>query len=334
MSAGRVYITGAAGLIGKEAVRAFVRAGWTVSATDMISAPSGLQLDRTTWGVQRVEDITAQTLEGFDAVVHLAALTLSAEQKSFGASADLPDARTMLGANVLGTEALFRAAAAASLPAVVYASTAAVYGRPQFHTHLAGGTVERSGPFRPTSLYAHTKLMCEGLADFYAEHSESRFIGIRPTFSYGLGRLSGISGMFAAWIVQAIRGEAAVLGFPFGQDGQLQLIYAKDMAQTFVDAAVAGRAGRGTGDTRSAVYNSPTRQCLSMKEIASIVRDCTGNSQVRIAEGPFTPQLQMPTMSTVDAFETLGSEQRYPLAQAVADMARDLEAAAGSARNG
>jgi UDP-glucose 4-epimerase len=320
----RVYVTGAAGLIGKDTVRAFCRAGWQVTANDIIVPPLDSVLKRASWIIEAVENVTTKSLEGYDAVVHLGALTLSAQQKSFGAEVDLPDARPMLGLNVLGTESIFRLAAKSNIRCVVYASTAAVYGRPAFHTYLEGRTVKETGPFCPTSLYAHTKLMCEGMAAFYSASSQTRFIGLRPTFSYGLGRLSGISGMFAFWLAQAIRGEEAVLPHPFGLEGQLQLIYAKDMAQSFVDAAIAGTAPDKGDDLKSAVFNSPTQQVLAMREILSIVRRKTGNNRVQIAEGAFTPELQMPTMSTVEAFEALGCRQSYPLAEAIDDMTQEL----------
>ncbi len=325
MKARRAYVTGAAGLIGKDVVRQLRSADWEVTAADVVAAPAQLQQQGVTWCVERAEDLSAQRLAGYDAVIHLGALTLSAEQKSFGAQVDLPDARPMLSANVLGTENVFRSSCAAKVPCVVYASTAAVYGRPLFHTHLGDHAVEATGPFRPTSLYAHSKLMCEGMADFYAEQSTTRFIGLRPTFSYGLGRLSGISGMFAAWIAQAIRGERAVLGHPFGLGGKLQLIYVKDMAQNFVDAAIGGAAGsNGASAFRSSVFNSATHQVLSMAQIRDVVRACTDNSDVHVADGDFVPQLQMPLMSTRDAFEQLGCTQRYPLDKAIADMKQEL----------
>jgi UDP-glucose 4-epimerase len=325
-----VYVTGAAGLIGKDVVRAFCEAEWKVTAADVVTPPLDAELEKAVWCIERVEDLSAATLTGYDAVVHLGALTLSSEQKTFGATTALPDARPMLGVNVLGTENIFRASSEARTPCVVYASTAAVYGRPLFHTHLSGGTVLDTGPFRPSSLYAHTKLMCEGLADFYSTHGSTRFIGLRPTFSYGLGRLTGISGMFALWLAKAIRGERAILPFPFGLEGQLQLIYVKDMAQSFVDAAIAGSEGANILP-KAAVYNSPTKQILKMEEIQSIVRATTDNDDVHVTEGPFTPELQMPTMSTSEAFKMLGCVQRFPLAEAIKDMANELRRSPGIA---
>jgi nucleoside-diphosphate-sugar epimerase len=130
--------------------------------------------------------------------------------------------------------------------------------------------------------------------------------------------------MFAVWIAEAIRGESAVLRHPFGLEGQLQLIYVKDMAQSFVDAAIAGTNGKPHNAPKSAVYNSPTRQLLTMREVLSIVRAQTRNDRVEIVQGPFIPELQMPTMSTNDAFDVLGCVQRFPLAEAIDDMAQEM----------
>lgn len=115
-----------------------------------------------------------------------------------------------------------------------------------------------------------------------------------------------------------------VVAFDGRDEHVLQLIYAKDMAQSFVDAAIAGLNRDQAGAPAAVVYNSPTRQLLTMREILAIVRDKTGNDRVSIAEGPFAPEIQMPTMSTADAFEALGCRQRFPLAEAIDDMAREL----------
>jgi UDP-glucose 4-epimerase len=153
--------------------------------------------------------------------------------------------------------------------------------------------------------------------------SSTQIIGLRPTFSYGLGRLSGISGMFAEWITQVNRGEKVVLGHPFGRAGQLRLIYLKDIAQAFVDAAVIGTSGKK--DLKGVVYNSPTQQILPMAEILRIVRATTGNGNVQVAkQGPFAPEIQTPTMTTSEAFDVLGNVQRYPLDESIRDMAKEL----------
>jgi nucleoside-diphosphate-sugar epimerase len=323
----RVFVTGASGLIGKEVVRELLEQGDHVVALDSVAPELERGGDVETL-VRDIRELETSDFQGFDAIIHLAALTLSSEDKRFGQAERTPtSAERMLDVNVLGTDGLFRAAVAAEVPAVVYASTAAVYGGPEFHATGSDG-VSRQGPFRPASLYAHSKLMVEGLADFYGQASFTRFVGIRPTFSYGLGRLVGVSGMFAQWIVDAIRGHEARLPVPFGRSGQLQLIYVTDMARTFTQAATVAMDGQRVdafGNGGSLVFNSPTEQLLPMQEIAQQLQANTGNDRVAIEEEHFSPQIQMPLMDTRSVIDFLGFRQEFPFDRAIDDMRRILE---------
>lgn len=321
----KVLVTGAAGLIGQSVLEDLRASGREIIALDRVHVEAASGSVETL--IKDIRDVTPADLAGVGAVVHLAALTLSSEKTAFGqAAAPVTSAEQMLGVNVIGSDALFRAAVHAGVPTVVYASTAAVYGSPGWHTTPPGG-VSIGGPFRPGSLYAHTKLMVEGLADFYGSAHATRFVGIRPTFSYGLGRLVGISGMFAQWIVDAVEGRPAHLPAPFGWSGHLQLIYVADMARAFtasVTAAQDGNRFERFAHLGSVVINSPTSQRLSMHEIAATLREQTGNDQVTVAEDDFSLQLQMPEMETSSAFEFLGVDQEFPLDEAVRDITRRL----------
>src|SRR5690606_27245861 len=131
------------------------------------------------------------------------------------AAAVLDRAERMVAVNVVGTQRLFAAAVEAGLPGVVYASTVGVYGTPLAHDLGEDGEAGSDGPFAPFAIYSCTKLMTEGLAGFYARSFPTRFLGLRPTLSYGLGRLTGIAGGLVRWIVDAAAGRTAVLGSPF-----------------------------------------------------------------------------------------------------------------------
>jgi nucleoside-diphosphate-sugar epimerase len=316
-----VFVTGTSGLIGQEVVVDLVARGWGVMALD--SAPPAHPVVGVETVVKDIREVTGADLEGVDAVIHLAALTLSAENEKYGQTSTPRTAEAMLGVNVTGTDAVFRAAVEAGVPAVVYASAGGLYGGPEWH-HDPGGGVSRKGPFRPPSLYAHTKLLNEGMADFYGAAYDTRFVGIRPTFSYGLGRLVGISGMFAQWIVDAVEGREARLPAPFGRSGQLQLIYATDMARTFAQCAEVAIEGRGFGEGNSLVFNSPTSQLLSMTEIARQLRERSGNDQVSVVEEHFSPQIQMPVMETQSIIDFLNFDQQFPFEAAIDDIAGTL----------
>lgn len=312
MKTRRVLLTGAAGLVGGSAIHQFAQSGWEVVATDVGGRTVETDGSAVTWTDLDVTTVEPLALEGFDTVVHLGALTLSAE----GAVS----AQTMLDVNVVGTERLFRSAVAAGVRRVVYASSAAVYGGlGPLTDHVAG-----TGPFIPSSLYGHTKLMCEGLAKYHADRSDTTFVGMRPTFSYGLGRLSGISGVFAQWIVDAIEGRPAVLPPPFGESGRLQLMHVDDLAASLVSCADLDLAASGEDPARSIVLNSPTRELLTLRELVAALQEVTGNSAVSVQQLHFDDEMVLPLMDTTTAADLLGFEQILPFREAVRHMRHEL----------
>jgi nucleoside-diphosphate-sugar epimerase len=317
MTGGRVVVTGAAGLIGQAAVRAFADAGWTVRAVDRKpDAPPGARGAGISWTSGSVHHISADALADVDAVVHLAAVTF---EDSLG-----DDATPLLDVNVSGTNHLFRQAALAGVPSVVYASSQAVYApATEYAGWPGGGPVPARALYAPPSLYGHTKLVCEGLADYYAGAGTARFLGIRPQLCYGLGRLTGVSGKFGAFLVDAIEGRPAVLEAPFGLEGSMDFIYDKDMAASLV-RAVERLARPGAAGPPSRVVNAPTRDRLALRDVLDIVRRETGNPDVSIPEERCLPMIQAPRMDVEEAFELLGHEQRFPLAAAIADIAASL----------
>jgi len=332
MTTGRVLLTGGSGLIGWEVLSSLKRQGWTVTSSDIRESEAVSALaDETIVG--DVRDFTATDLEGYDAVIHLAAMleppsSLAASGTPEDAEAILARAERMVGVNVLGAQSLFAAAVSAGLPGVVYASTVGVYGTQRFHPLAEGEEVPADGPFAPFALYSYTKLMDEGIAAFYARSFATRFIGLRPTFSYGIGRLTGIAGMVAQWIVDAAAGRRAVLERPFGLDGRYQTYYVKDMADAFVDAARVAIEGTGYPEgVRALTLNTPTREYLSVAEMLQIVREVTGNDDVHVAEEHANPNVLSPRIDSADAIRILGTAQRYPFAAAVADMAEEARAA-------
>ncbi|XVQ09559.1 NAD-dependent epimerase/dehydratase family protein [Spirillospora sp. CA-255316] len=321
-----VFITGASGLIGKETIRVFAEAGWDVRATDARELPAGSMGLKASVEALDIRSITPETLLGSDVVVHLAALTMSAEEGRFGVTNTVPDAGQMLDVNVHGTNGVFRSSVAARVQGVVYASTAAVYGSPTFHPHLNDRVIGSDGPFHPNSLYAHTKLLNEGLAAFYADDSETHFIGLRPTFAYGLGRLDGISGRFADWILKAVTGQQAHLGHPFALDLTMQPIYVTDMARSVLAAAEASLESARFGAERARVFNSPTRERLSLGEMVNILRLESGNDDVAVTESTGLRAFQGPEMKVDDAFEFLRFKQEFDFRSSIVDMREAAQA--------
>lgn len=325
----RVMLTGGSGLIGWEVLSSLKRQGWAVTSCDV--RPSRAVADLADESiVADVAELTAADLAGYDTVIHLAAMLEPIGSLTAAGPEDpravLERAERMVAVNVVGTQNLFAAAVRAGLPGVVYASTVGVYGPPS--AHPPGAVVDSDGPFEPFAIYSYSKVMVEGLAAFYARNFPVRFLGLRPTLSYGVGRLTGIAGGLVQWIMDAAAGRRAVLGDPFGLDSMYQTVYVKDMAEAFVDAARVVVDGEGfPRDVRSLTLNAPVEERLSVADMLAIVREVTGNPDVHVARDHGVTAILSPQIRTDDAIGILGTPQRYPFAVAVADIAQEARAA-------
>jgi nucleoside-diphosphate-sugar epimerase len=324
-------LTGGSGLIGWDVLVSLKRRGWTVTSMDIRESSAVSELaDRSVVG--DFCDLTVADLFGYDAVIHLAAMLEPAGSLAASGTVESPEmilqrADRMIAVNVVGNQRLFSAACEAGVPAVVYASTIGVYGAPSVHAHLGDAEVPSTGPFAPFALYSYTKVMDEGLAHFYARSFGTRFIGLRPTFAYGIGRLTGMAGMFAQWIVDAAAQRRALLDSPFGIDSRFQTFYVKDMADAFVDAADVAIDGSGFPDgRRSLTLNTPTEEYLSIGEMLPIIQEVTGNRDVHVTEKTGNPNVRSPRINSADAIRILGTKQRYPFPEAVADIVREARA--------
>ena len=151
----RVLVTGSHGYIGSVLAPELAQAGHDVVGLDTCfyegcDFGNDLATIRTTR--RDVRDVTSADLEGFDAVVHLAAL-------SNDPIGDLNE-RWTYDINLDGTLQVARAAKDAGVRRFVFASSCSMYG--------ASGTddlLDESAPLRPLTAYAESKVRAEeGLA--------------------------------------------------------------------------------------------------------------------------------------------------------------------------
>jgi UDP-glucuronate 4-epimerase len=153
----RYVVTGAAGFIGSHLAEALAADGHDVVGVDCFTDhydPAEKEANAHGRDVVRI-DLADQRLDlaGVDGVFHLAG---QPGVRSFGEAFPL-----YLRRNVLATQLVFEAAAAAGVR-VVFASSSSVYGDAEaYPTH------EDADP-RPLSPYGITKLACEHLAHTYA----------------------------------------------------------------------------------------------------------------------------------------------------------------------
>lgn len=179
----RVLLTGAAGFIGSHVSEVLVREGWQVRGVDAFTdnydpaaKARNIALLRADPSFELVVDDLLEAdlfdlLDGVDAVIHLAAEP--GVSTSWGAGFDVYVRR-----NVLATQRLLEAVAAAGVPRLVYASSSSVYGP-------TNEAVNESAPLAPLSPYGVSKLAGESLVGAYAHERGLNAVSLRFFSVYG-----------------------------------------------------------------------------------------------------------------------------------------------------
>jgi nucleoside-diphosphate-sugar epimerase len=211
--------------------------------------------------------------------------------------------------NVAGTATVFEAAARRldRIPAVAYASSAAVYGPAD------PSPAPESGGTEPSTLYGVSKLADEGMARVYAADAGLPTVGLRPYVVYGPGRDQGLTSGPTVAMQAAARGEPSTIGFT----GTAQYDYAPDVARAFVTAASATSPG-------AAVYNLPG-VAASVEDVVAAIRTVVPAAEIAVEGGP----LPFPAELEAVGFEReIGPCPRTPLEVGVAATITHFRAAA------
>lgn len=158
LKAKTVFVTGGAGYVGSHCCKAFAQAGWNVVVYDNLSR--GWR-DFVKWGPLIEGDILDReklfaSLEEVkpDAVAHFAALAY------VGESIDQPD--LYYRNNVTGSVNLLDAMRSIEADRMVFSSTCATYGDPQYLP------IDEAHPQKPINPYGRSKLMVERILQDYS----------------------------------------------------------------------------------------------------------------------------------------------------------------------
>ena len=303
-------VTGGAGFLGSHLVEALLRRGDRVQVLDNLSTgsfanlPSGVQL---IFGDVADRELVGELLAGADLCFHLAAVASVA--KSYGALARTH--RVNLGSFVGVIEGIVRAERPIPL---IYASSAAVYGRHEVAVREDAGCV-------PTSPYGADKLGCELHARVAGQAWHIPSFGLRFFNLYGPRQDAGspYSGVIARFLDAVARREPLTI---LGEGTQVRdFVFVADAVDALLRAAERAEPG-------APVANICTGSGTSVLGLAQAVRQATG-TEIRFAP-PRPGDVPFSVGNPERAARLLDWRPRMPLA----DGLRRTMASAGDDRVG
>jgi nucleoside-diphosphate-sugar epimerase len=247
----RVVVIGATGNVGTSVVRALASDPAVDSILGLARRRPGLEVDKTEWASVDIRSSDLRPhLRGADAVVHLAWLIQPSR-----------DEATTHAVNVDGSERVFRAAAEAGVPSLVYASSVGTYS--------PGPKDRRVDEFWPrdgisTSFYSRHKAAVERLLDsFEAEHPEVRVVRLRPGLIFSRHAATGIRRLFAGPLLPRFLVRPGLIPIVPRLEGlRFQAVHSDDVGQAYRLATV--------GDARGA-FNVAAEPVLDPDELGRLL---------------------------------------------------------------
>ena len=164
----KILVTGGAGYIGSHVVMLLCERGHDVVVLDDLSLGNKDAIDKRASFIEGTilnnEDLS-KSLSGVDVVIHLAAY------KSAGESMKNPLKYTKN--NIDGSISLLRSMVEHNVKNIIFSSTAAVYGVPEYLP------LDEKHPLKPINHYGYTKLQTEKTIDLYSKEKQIRYINLR-----------------------------------------------------------------------------------------------------------------------------------------------------------
>jgi UDP-glucose 4-epimerase len=246
----RTLVTGGAGFIGSHIVDLLVAEGHEAAVIDNLVSGKlcNLHPEARFYEV----DVVAPGLQQLFETVRPEVVFHQAAQPSVKASTDNPcyDAQV----NVLGLLNVLEACAATGVRKVVFASSGATYGNPDYLP------MDEAHPQRPESPYGITKAMAEHYLKYYALDRGIGYTALRYGNVYGPRQdPHGEAGVVAIFTRQLLTGRVPVIHW----DGEQvrDYVYVGDVARANLLAATAGNngcygIGTGVGTSVNMIYQA------------------------------------------------------------------------------
>jgi len=304
-----ILIIGGAGYIGSHVAREFLDRGHSVTVFDNLSSglrenlfPEAKFVHGTIMDYQGL--LAACTAEKFDAAVHLAAF------KAAGESMTKPEKYSLN--NINGTVHILNALAETGIKYLVFSSSAAVYGEPEYLP------MDENHPTKPENYYGFTKLEIERFMYWYDKIKGLRGAMLRYFNAAGYdvkGRIKGLeqnpTNLIPVTMETAVgmRKEMQIFGDDYDTpdgSGIRDYIHVNDLA-----VGHAAALDYISKNDKSLIVNLGSETGTSVKEIVESARRITGRpiSAPVVGRRPGDPARV--TASAKLAFELLGWKAQY-----------------------
>ncbi|MDR0411943.1 MAG: UDP-glucose 4-epimerase GalE [Treponema sp.] len=302
-----ILIIGGAGYIGSHAAREFLDNGHRVTVFDNLSSGTRENIfkdEEFIYGDILDYSELLRAMRGSDAVVHLAAA------KAAGESMLKPEKYSRQ--NISGTVNILNAALEAGVKNIVFSSSAAVYGEPQYLP------IDEKHPTNPENYYGFTKLEIERSLAWYERLKGVRFAALRYFNAAGYdvkGRITGLEQNPANLlpiimeVAAGMRRELCIFGDDYDtQDGTCirDYVHVNDLAAGHV-AALDYIDKNNTSIT----VNLGSENGVSVKGMLEIARRVTGKPVPSKIVGRRPGDPARLTASSQYAREILGWQARY-----------------------
>lgn len=275
----KVLVTGGAGFIGSHISNRLTGLGYDVIAADnLITGSSTNLIDK----VKLYEiDITGGYLKELfeeerpDYVIHEAAqidINKSMREPVF-------DAET----NIIGTLNVLECCRSTGVKKIIYASSAAVYGHPEYLG------IDENHSIKPVSFYGVSKYLSEEYIRFYEKIYGLKYTILRYANVYGGKQNSkGENGVISIFIESMLKGRESVI---YGNGKQLRdFIYVEDVAEANICALEKGdneilNIGTGVGTSINALFKALNDIVGGSRIFAEARKDDILNSYYNVEKG-------------------------------------------------
>ncbi|MDA8233298.1 MAG: SDR family oxidoreductase [Clostridia bacterium] len=289
----KVVVTGGAGFIGSHIVDRLIEEGHDVVVVDNLSTgnvgqirPEGefYQLDITD---AALEEVFAKERPQF--VIHHAA--------QIDVQKSLEDPVLDASVNILGTVNLLNCCVKYEVGKVIYASTAAVYGVPQYLP------IDENHPVGPISNYGISKYTPEQYLKVYQEMFGLNYTVLRYANVYGPRQgVKGEGGVICIFANKFLAGQAP---FIFGDGSQTRdFVYVGDVVKANLAALEKGDGG---------VFNIGTGVQVSVNELLEQFKLLLGGSIEPVYEPPRAGDIRDSVFDVSRAAEVLDWQSEWSL---------------------